>query len=137
LSVTVKLVRPKPILGWSLTTLREKLIKIRAKVAAQTKDVAFQLTEVVAPRELLARIWNGSLLVPSLWLWFKVGSACQRVRTLSPGVRGVRRGPVSIFPWRRRAHGGGSGLPPNAVRSSEVPVVRPGGEIVARNLSRG
>jgi hypothetical protein len=47
---------PKPIQGWTLTTLREKLIKIGAKVVAHAKYVTFQLAEVAVPRELFARI---------------------------------------------------------------------------------
>ena len=41
---------PKPIQGWTLTTLREKLIKIGAKVVAHAKCLTFQLAEVAVPR---------------------------------------------------------------------------------------
>ena len=51
-----QLVLPKPIQGWTLTTLREKLIKIGAKVVAHSKYVIFQLAEVAVPRKLFARI---------------------------------------------------------------------------------
>jgi hypothetical protein len=51
-----QLVRPKPIRGWTLTTLREKLIKIGAKVVMHAKYVVFQLAEVAVPRQLLAAI---------------------------------------------------------------------------------
>ena len=51
-----QLVLPKPIQGWTLTTLREKLIKIGAKVVAHAKYVTFQLAEVAVPRKLFARI---------------------------------------------------------------------------------
>ncbi len=37
---------------WSLTMLREKLIKIRAKVVSHGLYVTFQLAEVAVPREL-------------------------------------------------------------------------------------
>ena len=47
---------PKPIKGWTLTTLREKLIKIGAKVVRHAKYVLFQLAEVAVPRKLFARI---------------------------------------------------------------------------------
>ena len=50
------LVLPKPIKGWTLTTLREKLIKIGAKVVRHAKYVLFQLAEVAVPRKLFARI---------------------------------------------------------------------------------
>jgi hypothetical protein len=51
-----QLVLPKPIKGWTLTTLREKLIKIGAKVVAHAKYLTFQLAEVAIPRKLFARI---------------------------------------------------------------------------------
>jgi len=51
-----QLALPKPIQGWTLTTLREKLIKIGAKVVAHSKYVIFQLAEVAVPRKLFARI---------------------------------------------------------------------------------
>ena len=37
---------------WSLTTLREKLIKIGAKVVSHGRYITFQLAEVAVPREL-------------------------------------------------------------------------------------
>jgi Transposase DDE domain group 1 len=51
-----QLVLPKPIQGWTLTMLREKLIKIGAKVVAHAKSLTFQLAEVAVPRKLFARI---------------------------------------------------------------------------------
>jgi Transposase DDE domain group 1 len=51
-----QLVLPKPIKGWTLTTLREKLIKIGAKVVGHSKYVTFQLAEVAVPRQLFAAI---------------------------------------------------------------------------------
>jgi hypothetical protein len=41
---------------WSLTTLRDKLIKIGARVDRHAKYVTFQLAEVAVPRELFAAI---------------------------------------------------------------------------------
>ena len=41
---------------WSLTTLREKLIKIGAKVVRHGRSVTFQLAEVAIPRWLFAAI---------------------------------------------------------------------------------
>jgi hypothetical protein len=46
---------PKPMQGGRLTTLREELVKIGAKVIAHAKYVVFQLAEVAAPRQLIAR----------------------------------------------------------------------------------
>ena len=51
-----QLVLPKPVRGWTLTTLREKLIKIGAKVVRHAKYVNVQLAEVVVPRKLFAAI---------------------------------------------------------------------------------
>ncbi len=41
---------------WSLTTLREKLIKIGAKVLRHSRYITFQLAEVAIPRSLFANI---------------------------------------------------------------------------------
>ncbi len=40
----------------TLTTLREKLIKIGAKVVTHSRYVIFQMAEVAVPRELFAAI---------------------------------------------------------------------------------
>ena len=41
---------------WSLTTLREKLVKIGAKVVRHGRYVTFQLAEVAVPKELFRKI---------------------------------------------------------------------------------
>ncbi len=46
---------PKEVEHWSLTTLREKLIKIGAKVVRHGHDITFQ-AEVAIPRPLFAEI---------------------------------------------------------------------------------
>ena len=51
-----RLALPKPVQHWSLTTLREKLVKIGAEVTRHSKYVAFQLAEVAVPRRLFAAI---------------------------------------------------------------------------------
>jgi Transposase DDE domain group 1 len=51
-----RLALPKGIRQWSLTTLREKLVKIGAKVTRHSKYVFFQLAEVAVPRQLFAAI---------------------------------------------------------------------------------
>ena len=50
------LVTPEPIKDWSLTSLKEKLIKIGAKVVRHGRYVAFQMAEVAIPRTLFADI---------------------------------------------------------------------------------
>ena len=47
---------PEPIKDWSLTSLKEKLIKIGAKVINHGHYVAFQMAEVAIPRNLFADI---------------------------------------------------------------------------------
>jgi hypothetical protein len=51
-----QLALPRPVRTWTLTTLREKLIKIGAKVVRHAKAVTFQLAEVAVPRMLFAAI---------------------------------------------------------------------------------
>ena len=41
---------------WSLTSLREKLIKVGAKLVSHGRYVAFQMAEVAIPRMLFAEI---------------------------------------------------------------------------------
>jgi Transposase DDE domain group 1 len=41
---------------WSLTSLREKLIKIGAKVVRHARYAVFQMAEVAVPRELFEQI---------------------------------------------------------------------------------
>jgi hypothetical protein len=50
------LAMPKTAEPWSLTSLREKLIKIGAKVVAHGRYVTFQLAEVVVSRQMFADI---------------------------------------------------------------------------------
>ena len=55
-----RLALPVSVKHWSMTTLREKLIKIGAKVVHHARSVVFQMAEVAVPREvfrlILARI---------------------------------------------------------------------------------
>ena len=50
------LAMPKAVAQWSLTSLREKLIKIGAKVVSHGRYVTFQLAEVAVPRQMLQQI---------------------------------------------------------------------------------
>jgi len=50
------LATPEAIKDWSLTSLREKLIKIGAKVVSHGRYVVFQMAEVAIPRQLFAEI---------------------------------------------------------------------------------
>jgi Transposase DDE domain group 1 len=50
------LAMPKAAAPWSLTSLREKLIKIGAKVVGHGRYVTFQMAEVAVPRQMFADI---------------------------------------------------------------------------------
>ncbi len=51
-----KLALPKEVEHWLLTPLREKLVKIGAKVGRHGRYVTFQLADVAIPRRLFAEI---------------------------------------------------------------------------------
>src|SRR5262249_56693975 len=51
-----QLALPRSIRSWTLITLREKLVKIGAKVVAHSRYVICQLAEVAVPRQLFAAI---------------------------------------------------------------------------------
>jgi Transposase DDE domain group 1/Transposase DDE domain len=50
------LAMPEPIKDWSLTSLKEKLIKIGAKIVSHGRYVAFQMAEVAIPRQMFQEI---------------------------------------------------------------------------------
>ena len=50
------LAMPKTAEPWSLTSLREKLVKIGAKVVSHGRYVTFQMAEVAVPRQMFADI---------------------------------------------------------------------------------
>jgi len=50
------LVMPKAAQPWSLTSLREKLIKIGAKVVSHGRYITFQMAEVTVSRQIFADI---------------------------------------------------------------------------------
>src|SRR5271168_2343802 len=60
-------VLPQAVRHWTLTTLREKLIKIGAKVVRHSRKIVFQMAEVAVPRELFRAILEriGRLRLPA------------------------------------------------------------------------
>jgi hypothetical protein len=50
------LATPEPIKDWTLTTLKEKLIKIGARVVSHARYAAFQMAEVAIPKNVCADI---------------------------------------------------------------------------------
>ncbi len=49
---------PDQVREWSLTTLKEKLVKIGAKVVWHARYVTFQMAEVAVPQVLMKEILN-------------------------------------------------------------------------------
>jgi len=47
---------PETVKQWSLTSLREKLVNIGAKVVCDGRYVIFQMAEVAVPKELFQEI---------------------------------------------------------------------------------
>jgi hypothetical protein len=65
-----RLATPEPIKEW-LTSLKEKLIKIGAKVVSSGRYIAFQMAEVAIPKNLFADI-------------LRLIANCDRLRPLRP-----------------------------------------------------
>jgi hypothetical protein len=51
-----RLALPRGVKQWSLTALREKLVKVGAKVITDARYVVFQMAEVAVPRRLFRAI---------------------------------------------------------------------------------
>jgi hypothetical protein len=49
---------PDAVKQWSLTTLRQRLVKIGAKVVRHSRSVIFQMAEVAVPRALFQTIFG-------------------------------------------------------------------------------
>jgi len=47
---------PEAVKQWSLTSLKEKLVKIGAKIVTHARYVTFQMAEVAVPKELFQEI---------------------------------------------------------------------------------
>ena len=59
------LAMPKTAQPWSLTSLREKLIKIGAKVASHGRYITFQMAEVAVSRQMFADILSPIARLPA------------------------------------------------------------------------
>jgi hypothetical protein len=82
------LAMPKAAEPWSLTSLREKLIKIGAKVVSHGRYVTFQMAEVAVSRQ--TPLWAAGSRQP-------VDRASARRGTVH------RHGPVRPRPWHNEA----------------------------------
>ncbi len=59
---------PKSIKDWSLRTMREKLVKIGAKVVSHARYVIFQMAEVAVLKQIFRAILEriGRLRIPEM-----------------------------------------------------------------------
>jgi hypothetical protein len=85
---------PKTAEPWSLTSLRDKLIKIGAKVVSDGRYVTFQMAEVAVPRRMFAGILS---LIARLRAAARVGMTGDRV-----GCGGRRRQKYALMKAKRR-----------------------------------
>ena len=51
-----RLVLPKDMARWSLTSLRERLVKIGARLTRHARQLILQMAEVTLPRDLFGQI---------------------------------------------------------------------------------
>ena len=47
---------PAEVVQWSLSTLRDRLVKIGAKIVRHGRSITFQMAEVMVPRALFQKI---------------------------------------------------------------------------------
>ncbi len=62
-----RLALPRRVKHWSLTTLREKLIKTGARIVRHARYVTFQMAEVAVPRALFEQILRRISRLAPLW----------------------------------------------------------------------
>jgi hypothetical protein len=87
---------PKAAEPWSLTSLRERLLKIDAKVVNHGRYVTFQLSEVVVSRKMFADILSLILRLgvvsrsPGLWIgarsWRRSAPSCRCCSARKPSA---------------------------------------------------
>ncbi len=59
---------PEEVKHWSLTTLRDRLVKIGARIVRHGRSIAFQMAEVMVPRGLFRQILAGDCREFRVWL---------------------------------------------------------------------
>ena len=57
---------PEAVSHWSMTTLRDRLVKIVAKIVRHGRSIIFQMAEVMVPRALFGRILDAVEALRSL-----------------------------------------------------------------------
>jgi len=78
---------PDEVKHWSLTTLRDRLVKIGAKVVRHGRSITFQMAEVMVPRALFQQVLGGRIVRASA----DVGMRQQKIDDdLNAGVNAPR-----------------------------------------------
>ena len=103
--------RSEPIKDWSMTTLKEKLIKIGAKVVNHGRCVAFQMAEVAIRRQMFQQILR---LIAELRPQPPPAPAWRRSISMHPTETGNGRsnGPNAKAKWPNQ--------PPSGAQQAEV-----------------
>jgi hypothetical protein len=57
---------PEPVSHWSMTTLRDRLVKIGARIVRHGRSITFQMAEVMVPRDLFQNILDAIAALRSL-----------------------------------------------------------------------
>src|SRR5271166_2168385 len=78
---------PAEIAQWSMTTLRERPVKIGAKIVRHGRSITFQMAEVMVPRALFQQVLGGRIVRASA----DVGMRQQKIDDdLNAGVNAPR-----------------------------------------------
>ena len=56
MEIPARMALPAEVAQWSLSTLRDRLVKIGAKTGRHGRSITFQMAEVMVPRALFQKI---------------------------------------------------------------------------------
>ena len=56
MEIPARMALPAEVAQWSLSTLRDRLVKIGAKIVRHGRSITFQMAEVMVPRALFQKI---------------------------------------------------------------------------------
>ena len=56
MEIPARMALPAEVAQWSLSTLRDRLVKIGAKIIRHGRSITFQMAEVMVPRALFQKI---------------------------------------------------------------------------------
>ena len=56
MEIPARMALPAEVAQWSLSTLRDRLVKIGAKIVRHGRSITFQMADVMVPRTLFQKI---------------------------------------------------------------------------------